>query len=329
MQVEGLKERRNELTKVQADAKSVASAALGAWSEADSLAMVPPLKQVDAHSDAELRNGSVTIIKPEGGWRLLDIEELWKNRELLYFLALRDVKVRYKQTLLGVAWAVLQPALMMVVFTIFFSRMAGVASGGLPYPLFAYAGLLPWTFFATALANASNSVVGSERLITKIYFPRLIVPLASIGAALVDFVIGLGLLFLLLLGFGRTPSMSILLIPVLTVLIMTAATGLGVLLAALNVAYRDVRYVVPFMIQLGMFATPSVYMQVRYDSSPLMTAVCLLNPMTTLVDCFRAASVGGEISWPHLALASGLSLVLLVGGCFYFRRVESGFADIV
>lgn len=271
----------------------------------------------------------VITITPHRGWRLLDLHEMWQYRDLLYFLVRRDVSIRYKQTLLGVAWALIQPALMMVVFTLFFSRMAGVPAGGIPYPLFAYAGLLPWTMFSAALTNASNSVVGSERLITKIYFPRIFIPLASVGAAVVDFLVGFILLLILLACFGVTPHWGMLMIPVIVALVAILATGLGVLLAALNVAYRDVRYVVPFLIQVGMFATPSIYMKVKYDSSPLMSVLCLVNPLTTLVDTFRSAVTGGAIAWSHLGLAASISIACLCLGALYFRRVEADFADIV
>jgi lipopolysaccharide transport system permease protein len=204
----------------------------------------------------------VTTITPPEGWNLINARELWDFRELLYFLAWRDVKIRYKQTLLGMAWAVLQPALMMVVFTIFFSRMAGVSSADVPYPLFVYAGLLPWTLFSTAVTQAGNSVVGSERLITKIYFPRLAVPFASVGAAVVDFAIAMVLLAGLMAYYRIVPGPEVLLLPLLVALILLAALGVGTLLAALNVAYRDFRYVIPFLVQIWLFATPSVYMNV-------------------------------------------------------------------
>ncbi len=206
-----------------------------------------------------------TIIRPPRGWQLVNARELWQYRELLYFLAWRDVKVRYKQTVLGAAWAVLQPAMMMVVFSIFFGRMAHVDSGGMPYPLFVFAGLLPWTFFATAIASAGNSVVGSERLITKIYFPRLAIPFASVGAALVDFAVAFSMLLVLMIWYRVPPSWGLLLVPVLVALFALAALGVGTLLAALNVAYRDFRYVIPFLVQLWMFATPSIYMNTPAD----------------------------------------------------------------
>jgi lipopolysaccharide transport system permease protein len=204
-----------------------------------------------------------TIVAPTRGWRLVNVRELWRFRELIYFLAWRDVKVRYKQTVLGAAWAILQPAMMMVVFSIFFRRMAGVSSGDWPYPLFVFAGLLPWTFFSSAISNAGNSVVGSERLITKIYFPRLAIPFASVAAAMVDFFIAMGLLAVMMIYYrdSLTLGAGLFMAPVIFGLIVLAAMGIGTLLAALNVAYRDFRYVIPFLVQLWMFATPTIYMQ--------------------------------------------------------------------
>jgi lipopolysaccharide transport system permease protein len=289
---------------------------------------------------------------------LINVRELWQFRELIYFLTWRDVKVRYKQTLLGAAWAILQPLLMMVIFTIFFGRMAGVSSGGLPYPLFAYAGLLPWTFFATAIANAGNSVVGSERLITKIYFPRLAVPFASVGAAVVDFLIACGLLAVMMAYYRIPPRPGLLVAPLIFGAILMAAMGVGTLLAALNVSYRDFRYVIPFLVQVWMFATPSVYMQVNEvppamagapqpsdaavhqaasgtpatgqgQSSGVLRFALALNPMTGLISAFRASVLGGEIPWGKLASTSACSALVLIAGCFYFRRVEDSFADII
>ena len=277
---------------------------------------------------------STTYIRPAGGWQLVNVRELWQYRELLYFLTWRDVKVRYKQTLLGAAWAILQPVMMMVVFTIFFGRMAHVSSGEVPYPLFAFAGLLPWTFFSTAIANAGNSVVGSERLITKIYFPRLAVPLATVGAAVVDFVIALGVLILMMAWYRMRGAAvhfgaGLLIAPLVFALIALAATGVGTLLAALNVSYRDFRYVIPFMVQLWLFATPTVYMQPAVSASSQMRAVLLVNPLAGLIAAFRSAMLGGPIPWGHLAVASLASLVIFVIGCLYFRKVEDSFADVI
>jgi lipopolysaccharide transport system permease protein len=279
---------------------------------------------------AEPVSPHATVIEPPGGWRLVNVRELWQFRDLLYFLVWRDVKVRYKQTVLGVAWAVLQPALMMVVFTIFFGRLAGVSSGELPYALFAYAGLLPWSFFATAVSNAGNSIVGSERLITKVYFPRLAVPLAAAGAAVVDFLFAFGLLLILMVCYQVPPGPQLLLAPVFFALILLAAVGVGTLLAALNVAYRDFRYVIPFLVQVWMFATPTVYMRPEdIGGGGLGELVLSLNPMTALVGAFRAACLGGPIDWGAVGLATLFVVAVGAAGCLFFRRVEESFADII
>jgi lipopolysaccharide transport system permease protein len=267
------------------------------------------------------------VIRPPSGWQLINVGELWRSRELLYFLIWRDVKVRYKQTVLGAAWAVLQPALMMVVFTIFFSRMANVPAGDVPYPLFVYAGLLPWTFFATAVSSAGNSVVGSERLITKIYFPRLAIPFAAVGAAVVDFLVASGLLLALMLASGVTPGSGFLAVPLIFAIILLAASGVGTLLAALNVSYRDFRYVIPFLMQLWMFATPTVYMEPK--SGGHIDALLIVNPMTGLVGGFRAAVLGNAIPWAALAVSAAVAVLLFGAGCLYFRKVEDDFADII
>jgi lipopolysaccharide transport system permease protein len=275
-----------------------------------------------------------TILRARRGWQVLNLGELWHARDLIYFLAWRDVKVRYKQTVLGAAWAVLQPALMMVVFTIFFSRLAEVSSGGLPYPLFVYAGLLPWSFFATAVANGGNSVIGSERLITKIYFPRLAIPFASVAAALVDLLVASGLLLVLMLCYGIFPGPEILLLPVVFVLLLLAGLGVGTLLAALNVAYRDFRYVIPFMIQVWMFATPSIYLDLFHSPDPdahsgLVRTLLTLNPMTGLIATFRAATLGTAVPWAMLAFSASSVALLFFLGCLYYRKVEDSFADII
>ncbi|HEV3257621.1 MAG TPA: ABC transporter permease [Gemmataceae bacterium] len=271
----------------------------------------------------------ITVIRPSGGWQLINFRELWQYRDLLYFLAWRDVKVRYKQTVLGATWAILQPAMMMVVFTIFFSRMAGMPSGNLPYPIFVFAGLLPWTFFATAVASAGSSVVGSERLITKIYFPRLAIPAAAVAATVVDFAIGFGLLVVLMLCYGVAPGVGLFLAPVVFAVIALAALGVGTLLAALSVSYRDFRYVIPFMVQLWMFATPTVYMQPDGDSHHRLQRWMELNPMTGLIASFRCVTLGGPVPWAQFGIAAGCAALMLLVGCSYFRKVEDHFADII
>ena len=283
--------------------------------------------------DTEVTTASpVTRIEPARAWQLINVRELWQARELIVILAWRDVKVRYKQTLLGAAWAVLQPALMMVVFTIFFGRLAHVATGGVDYSVFVYAGLLPWTFFATAITSAGNSVVGSERLITKVYFPRLAVPLASVGSALVDSAIACGLLLVLMLCNDILPGVQLLLAPLFLAIMLLAAVGVGTLLAALNVRYRDFRYVIPFLTQFWMFATPTVYMQPDGDASGVVSFFLTLNPMTSLVAAFRSAVLGeavGPIAWGQVGVAALLSVLLFLVGCLYFRRVEDSFADVI
>jgi lipopolysaccharide transport system permease protein len=271
------------------------------------------------------------VIGPSEGWQRIDLSELWRFRELVYFLAWRDVKVRYRQTVLGVAWAILQPLMMMAVFTVFFGSMAGMPSGGIPYPLFAYSGLLVWTFFATAVTGAGNSVVGSERLITKIYFPRLAIPFAAAGAAVVDFAVASCLLGVMMLYYGVALGVGLLAVPTIFGLILLMALGVGTLLAALNVAYRDFRYVTPFLIQLWMFATPTVYMQPSpaRTGGGLLGAFLGLNPMTGLVGAFRIASLGGTISWSRLLVPSLAAVATFVAGCLYFRKVEDRFADVI
>lgn len=262
---------------------------------------------------------------------LPDLKELWHYRELLYFLAGRDVKVRYKQTLLGVSWALLQPAMMMVVFTIFFSRMAGVSSGGVPYPLFAYTGLLPWTFFAAAVAGAGNSVIGSERIITKVYFPRLAIPFSAVGAAAVDFVMAFVLLLAMMAYYGVRPGPGLVLMPLAFGLIALAGLGVGTLFAALNVAYRDVRYVIPFLIQLWMFATPAVYMQPGgvEGGQSRFAYLLAMNPLNALIGTFRASVLGGPIPWGELTTAAPAVVLGFVVGCLYFEYLEDRFADIL
>lgn len=285
-----------------------------------SLAAPPPLR-IEAHP--------ITLIEPPGGWQLVNVCELWHCRELLWFLIWRDVKVRYKQTLLGAAWAVLQPAMMMVVFTIFFARIARVPAGDLPYPLFAYAGLLPWTFFSIAISQSAQSVIGSERLITKVYFPRLAIPFASVGAAAVDLAIAFGLLLAMMVWYGVVPGPTLLLVPPILLCVLLAAAGIGTLLAALNVAYRDFRYVVPFLVQVWMFATPTIYMDPSANGTGRLDYLLAANPLSPLVANFRAAVLGGPIEFGPLAIAAVASAAMFVAGCLYFRTVEDGFSDII
>ena len=267
------------------------------------------------------------VIEPKRGWVGLDLQEVWRYRELLYFLALREIQLRYKQTVLGAAWAILQPLLAMVVFTLIFSKVAKIPSDGVPYAIFSYCALVPWTYFANALSLSGNSLVGSANLISKVYFPRLIIPGASVLAGTLDF----GIAFLVLLGmmlyYGIAPGWGVLLVPLLLLMTMGVALGVGLWLSAMNVQYRDVRYAIPFMIQLWMFATPIVYplslVPERYRS------LVALNPMAGIIEGYRAAMLGRPFQWDALAMAAVLCVLLLVAGAFYFRRVEKTFADVI
>ncbi|HJT34353.1 MAG TPA: ABC transporter permease [Pirellulales bacterium] len=280
----------------------------------------------ESQVDADL---PITIIERRPGWKFVDLRELGQYRELLYFLIWRDVKVRYKQTVLGAAWAVLQPFATMVVFSLFLGRLGNLSSAEWPYPLFAFAGLLPWTFFATAIAQAGASVVGSQNLVTKVYFPRLYIPLGAVGAGLVDLAVAFGMLLVMMLYYGIVPGWGMLLLPGIALALTVAATGVGITLSALTVAYRDFRYVVPFMVQLWMFATPTIYMQADVVISPRWHSLLPFNPAFGLILNFRQAALGGPLDWYALGVSSSVALVLLVGGCVYFRSVERSFADII
>lgn len=271
------------------------------------------------------RDLPVQVIEPRPGWHLVDFRELWRYRELLYILTWRDIKVRYKQTALGATWAVLQPFATMAVFSLFFARVAGASKGATPYPLFVFAGLLPWFFFANAISSASQSIVGSQSLVTKVYFPRLLIPMSAVGAALIDLAVAFAMLLVLMAYYGVAPGLGLLFIPALTLGLLIAALGVGTLLAALTVAYRDFRYVVPFAVQLWMFATPTVFL----ESSPGDSLWMAINPAQGLITNFRIAVLGGAVQWGSLAVSLGVSLGLLLVGCLYFRRVERDFADII
>jgi homopolymeric O-antigen transport system permease protein len=248
---------------------------------------------------------------------------------LLYFLAWRDIKVRYKQTVLGAAWAVLQPLATMVVFTAFIGNMAGASTGDIPYSLFVFAGLLPWGLFANALSAGGNSVVGNQNLITKVYFPRLLIPLSVVGVGLVDFAIAFGMLAVLMAWHAVAPGAAVVMVPVIVLLLVLSSVGIGTLLSALTVAYRDFRHVVPFMVQLWMFATPTIYLPAEAFAGPRMRLVLPLNPAYGLILNFRQAMLGGALDWYALAVSTAVGLGFCVFGCLYFRRVERSFADII
>ena len=266
-----------------------------------------------------------TVNEPPSGIPLPDLRALVRAREVLYFLTWRDVKVRYKQTAIGAAWAVLQPLLAMVIFTVVFRRLASIDSDGVPYPLFVYCALVPWTFFSTALTQSASSLLLNERLITRVYFPRLIIPLAAVAGVLVDLGLATVVLVALMLIYGFTPTIGLAFIPVIVVIASASAIGVGSLLAALNVRYRDVRYVIPFLVQVWMFISPIVY--------PISLVpgkwrwVYALNPMVGVVEGFRWAFVGGAVSARDILLALLTSSLMLLVGLFVFRRMEDSFAD--
>lgn len=285
------------------------------------------------NSELAIRNSPPSVlttlrIAPSKGWVSLKLRELWEYRELLYFLVWRDIKVRYKQTALGATWAIIQPFFTMVVFSLFFGHLGKIPSDGIPYPLFSFAALVPWTFFANGLGQSSNSLVGNANLITKIYFPRLIVPLASVFSGIVDFLLAFVVLLGMMLYYGIAPTLNVFWLPLFVFLALVTSLGVGLWFSALNVEYRDVRYVVPFITQFWLFATPIAYPS-SLLSQPWRT-IYGLNPMVGVVEGFRWALLGTNTApGPIIAVSSAAALVILVTGAFYFRRMEKTFADIV
>jgi lipopolysaccharide transport system permease protein len=267
-------------------------------------------------------------IRPSQGWVSLRLNELFEYRELLFFLVWRDIKVRYKQTALGASWAVIQPFFTMVVFSLFFGKLAKIPSDGVPYPIFSFAALVPWAFFATSLTSSSNSLVGSSNLIKKVYFPRLAIPIATVLSGLVDFAIAFVMLIGMMIWFGISPTINVLWLPLFLLLALVTALGVGLWLSAMNVQYRDVKYVVPFLTQFWLFATP-----VAYPSSLLAgkwRAIYALNPMVGVVEGFRWSLLGTNTSpGSVIAVSSTAALTILITGAFYFRRMERTFADVV
>jgi lipopolysaccharide transport system permease protein len=269
-----------------------------------------------------------TVVKPSKGLVSLKLGELWEYRELLYFLTWRDIKVRYKQTVLGAAWAIIQPFFTMVVFSLFFGKLANIPSDGIPYPIFAYAALVPWTFFANGLNNSSNSLVGNANLIKKVYFPRLVVPISSVISGSLDFVLAFVVLLGMMLFYGIVPTLNILWLPLLILLAFVTALGVGLWLSALNVQFRDVGYVVPFLTQFWLFSTPIAYPS-SLLSEPWRTFYSI-NPMVGVVEGFRWALLGTITApGPMLIVSTCAALLVLATGAFYFRRMERTFADVV
>lgn len=279
-------------------------------------------------SRGDSAHDSYVLIRPSSGWVPLNLADLSRYRELLYFLTWRDIKVRYKQTVLGAAWAVIQPFFTMVVFSIFFGRLAKVPSDDIPYPIFAYCALLPWQLFAHSLTESGNSLVANERLITKVYFPRLVIPMSAVLAGLMDFAIAFVVLIGMMLFYGIVPTLAIVMLPLFLLLAVTTALGVGLWLSALNVQYRDVRYTIPFLTQFWLFVTP-----VAYSSSLVPEALRPLyglNPMAGVVEGFRWALLGKtEGPGVLLAVSAIVTALIFVGGLYYFRRMEKTFADVV
>jgi lipopolysaccharide transport system permease protein len=276
----------------------------------------------------EVAGPTLVVIRPSRGWAGVSLRDLWAYRELLYFLAWRDIKVRYKQTALGIAWAVIQPVFAMVVFAVFFGRLGGLPSDGVPYPLFTLCALLPWQLFAYALTESSTSVVGNQDLITKVYFPRLVIPLAAVAASLVDFLIACGVFGVLAAYYGVAPGPMVWSLPLVVLLALALATGVGAWLAALNVRYRDVRHAIPFLTQIWFLATPIAY-PASLVPEP-WRAWYGLNPMAGVVEGFRRALLGTSgASGGLLATSAAVTAVILVSGLAYFRRTERTFADVI
>ena len=290
-----------------------------------------------------------TVLEAGPGWQLINLRELWRFRDLLAILAWRDVKVRYKQTVLGVAWAILQPTLCMILFTAFLGKLAHVPSGDIPYPLFVYAGLLLWTLFATGVSGAANSVISSEQLITKVYFPRMLIPVAAVGVALVDFLVATVVLAILMACYGYWPGWSLLWAPALIGLTALAAVGAGAFLAAVTVRYRDFRHVLPVLMQFGLLATPVIYLDASQaalqqtvantDGNPVAERVATvpdglqvafdLNPLNGIIAEFRSSLLSRAVSWRHLLVPGVIILAMFIVGCLFFQRAENSFADTI
>jgi homopolymeric O-antigen transport system permease protein len=284
--------------------------------------------QIHFKTTASTNRKNILRIEPSKGWVPLKIRDLWEYRELVYFLIWRNVKIRYKQTALGASWAIIQPFMTMLVFSLFFGRLAKVPSDNIPYPIFSFAGLVPWTFFSNSLALASNSLIGSAHLITKVYFPRLAIPIATVLSGVVDFAVAFLMLLVMMLYYGVTPMVRMMWLPVFLLLALVTSLGVALWLSALSVEYRDVQHVMPFILQFWLFATPIAYSSSML-SEPWRTLYGL-NPMVGVVEGFRWALLGANTRpGPIIIVSSLAALVVLIGGAFYFRRMERTFADMV
>lgn len=291
------------------------------------------ISQTEAQDTSDLDiaslSGAFMRIEPSKGWVALKLNELWDYRELMFFLIWRDVIVRYKQTVLGITWAIIQPLFSMVVFSLFFGELAQMPSDGIPYPIFSYAALVPWSFFAGGLGGASDSLVGSAGLIKKVYFPRLIIPLSTVFSGVVDFLIAFVVLIFMMLYFGIIPTINIIFLPVFLLLAAITALGVGLWLSAMNVQFRDVRYTIGFLSQIWMYATPIVYPSSLIESDLLRTLYAI-NPMVGVVEGFRWALLGVDTAPGPMFVVSYIAAILLfISGLFYFRRMEKTFADVV
>ena len=279
-------------------------------------------------SNSSFEAKTVTLIRPSRGWISLRLNEVWEYRELLYFLIWRDIKVRYKQTIIGGAWAIIQPFFTMVVFSLFFGWLAKIPSDGIPYPIFSYAALVPWMFFANGLSQSSDSLVGNANLIKKVYFPRLTIPTAAVLSGIVDFVLAFSVLLIMMFFYGIIPTWNIVWLPAFLILTLMTSLGVGLWFSAMNVQFRDVRYTVPFLIQFWLFSTPIAYPS-SLLSEPWRT-VYAINPMVGVVEGFRWALLGTNTApGPIIIVSSMAAFMILVSGAFYFRRMEKTFADVV
>ncbi len=268
-----------------------------------------------------------TLIKSEESGVQLNLGELWYYRELLYFLTLRDIKVRYKQTMMGVVWVIIQPLTTVLIFTLVFNRFVRLETGSLPYPLFALSGLLLWLFFANAVTNSTHSLVSNANLITKVYFPRMFIPTASVGAGLVDLAVAFLLLIVLCIYYGTPFTSNILLLPLFILLMALLALGVGLLSAALTVKYRDLRHALPFIIQLWMFASPVIYPMTIVPQK--WKLLFMINPVAGIVEGFRASLTGGRLDWMHISVSAAITLLVLAVAVYVFRGLEDTFADVV
>ena len=278
-------------------------------------------------SEDHFGHGHLTVIEPSKGWQMLDWRELWAFRELLWVLTARDIRVRYKQTVIGAGWAILRPVITMIIFSVVFGRLAKMPSDDYPYPVFVYAALLPWTFFATAIGASGASLVASSPLVSKVYFPRLIIPLSSIGAGLVDLLVSTGILLLMMLWYGVGWTWNLLAAPVLLLFVVFTALGMGTLLSALTVAYRDFTHLTPFMVQIWMFVTPVIFPVSLVPER--WQWLLYLNPMTGLVEGFRSSFLGRPFDLAGLVASVAIATALFLAGVAYFERVERRFADII